>query len=119
MADAKGITESGVNIFGKSANGITYEGTDADGNHVYTVGGGKYLFVAGPDEWVEPDTQAPIETTTDGETTTPTEPVTPSDPAETQSPDNHKRGCSSTAMSVAVTMTALLAPMVFRKRKRS
>ena len=119
MADAKGITESGVNIFGKSAEGITYEGTDADGNHVYTVGGGKYLFVAGPDEWVEPDTQAPIGTPADGETTTPTEPVTPSDPAETQSPDNNKRGCSSTAMSVAVTMTALLTPMVFRKRKRS
>ena len=119
MADAKGITESGVNIFGKSANGVTYEGTYADGSHVYTVGGGKYLFVAGPEEWTEPDTEAPTETSTDLETTAPTEPVTPSDPAETQSSNNHKRGCGSTAMGMAGILTATLAPAVLRKRKKS
>jgi hypothetical protein len=113
MADAKGITESGVNIFGKSAEGITYEGTDADGNHVYTVGGGKYLFVAGPDEWVEPDTQVPTETSTEAPTAVPTD--TPAEPEE--STDSSSGGCrSSLGMGLAAMVSAMAAATALKKR---
>jgi hypothetical protein len=114
MADAKGITESGVNIFGKSAEGITYEGTDADGNHVYTVGGGKYLFVAGPDEWVEPDTDAPTEEST----TAPATPDTaPSDTDDVTEPAE-KKGCRSALASAVIPATVAAAAALTLSVKR-
>ena len=117
LADAKGITESGVNIFGKSAEGITYEGTDADGNHVYTVGGGSYRFVAGPDELAEPetDTNAPAEETT----AAPGTPDAPTTPDETEAAP--AKGCRSAlngmAIPAAVTAAAALRLIVKPKSK--
>ena len=114
LADAKGITESGVNIFGKSAEGITYEGTDADGNHVYTVGGGSYLFVAGPDEWVEPDTDAPTEEST----TAPATPDTaPSDTDDVTEPAE-KKGCRSALASAVIPATVAAAAALTLSVKR-
>ena len=115
MADAKGITESGVNIFGKSADGITYEGTDADGNHVYTVGGGKYLFVAGPEAWTEPDTDAPDEESVTAPDTT----EAPTNaPEETTAPA--KKGCRSTlsgGILTALLSMAAFTPILQPRRK--
>jgi hypothetical protein len=45
MEDAVSVWESGIDIFKKSANGVTYVGME-NGSLVYTVGSGTYHFCA-------------------------------------------------------------------------
>lgn len=46
LSDAKSVTESGKSVFECDGDGIRYEGRGGDGEFIYTVGGGEYLFTA-------------------------------------------------------------------------
>ena len=88
LPTATAITESGVDILAKDGDGITYEGTNENGEHVYTVGGGSYKFVATAPhvEPEEPDgdttTTEPVDDPADGTTTEPADDGTTTEPAD-------------------------------------
>lgn len=115
VSDAKSITESDVDIFEKSIDGIKYEGTNENGEYVYTVGSGSYDFVvSGECEEVvtgdEVDTQDAMDTNVAQDVTT-----EDNTDAETTAPD---AGCSSVVgYGVAVVLSAMAAAMVLSKKK--
>jgi len=75
ISDTESITESGVDIMEKNAEGITYVGTNESGEYIYTVGGGSYSFVVGSadGETVEPETESEAESKTEPSTEPETE----------------------------------------------
>ena len=136
ISDAESITESGVDIMEKNGEGITYVGTNENGEFVYTVGGGSYSFVVGSDynENSEPETDYETETppvteknmeTTEPETAPMTEENTePTASTNTTTPDaptdtteNDRQGCKS-AVSVGALMVLSVACSAIALKKQ-
>jgi hypothetical protein len=118
FAAAQSITESGKDIFMKDGDGVTYVGKGANGDFIYTVGGGSYTFVAS--ETPLPETE-PVETEpVDSE---PTDTTVPAD-ADTNAPTDTtpetkpaKKGCGSSLGLTAVAPFAA-APLLLAKKKK-
>ena len=93
LPETKTISESGVNIFEKSMEGIRYEGRNEDGEFVYTVGGGSYSFVVGGEPGVDVDTESDSEMQTPAPESTEGSTVDSSGNAGKDS--EGKKGCGS------------------------
>ena len=65
-ADFRGITESGVNIFGKSSDTVRYVGISDKGEYMYEVGGGSYEFKAGTEPAADDNGNVPTDADNNG-----------------------------------------------------
>ena len=128
VTSAETITESGVDIFEKSVEGIKYEGKNENGEFVYTVGSGSYSFVVGGayEEVTEAETETEAVTldATQAETTLDTNETVEAHTQNAEATDAETapvadQGCQSVVSVGALTVLGALAgAAVLTKRRK-